>query len=105
MTPIPSTPAAPGLQSLIEKAKEDLAERLSISITQINVLEAKEVVWPNSSLGCPQPGLAYADVLIPGYLILLNNNNQDYEYHASKSLEVNYCKIPTPPVPGIPGGI
>ena len=50
-----STPS-PGLEPLVEKAKEDLAQRLSIEMEQISLLEAKAVVWPDASLGCPQPG-------------------------------------------------
>lgn len=103
MTPLPSFPATPNLQSLIEKAKDDLAQRLSISITQINIMDAKEVTWSNSSLGCPQPGMLYADVLTPGYLILLSANGQDYEYHAGKSSAIFYCENPLPPVEGMPG--
>ena len=105
MAPIPSTPVAPGLQSLIEKAKEDLAHRLSIPTTQINVLDTRDVTWSNSSLGCPQPGMVYADVITPGYLLLLNANGQDYEYHAGKSSEFFYCENPTPPVPGMSGDV
>jgi hypothetical protein len=103
MTPIPSMPASPSLQNLIEKAREDLAKKLSITTTLINVLEAKEVTWPDSSLGCPQPGMAYADVLTPGYLIILNANDYAYEYHTSKNTDIFFCENPTPPVPGLPG--
>jgi len=97
MTPNSTTPATPNLQSLIDKAKNDLAQRLSISITQINVVDAKAVTWSNSSLGCPQPGMVYAEVLTPGCLILLNANGQDYEYHVGKGSEVLYCEKPTSP--------
>ena len=34
-----------GLENLIEKAKAELAERLSIAMMQISLIEAKEVVW------------------------------------------------------------
>jgi len=85
MNPVPSSPVPQGLQSLIEKAKEDLSIRLSIPISQNQLADARDVVWSNSSLGCPQPGMAYAEVLTPGYLIFLNVNNKDYEYHAGKS--------------------
>jgi hypothetical protein len=102
MTLIPSTPAAPNLQSLIEKAKDDLAQRLSISVDQINGIDVKSVIWSNSSLGCPQPGMAYAEVLTPGYLILLSANNQNYEYHAGKGSDIFLCENPLPPVDGMP---
>ena len=93
----------PNLQNLIEKAKEDLAQHLFISTTEINVLDVREVVWSNASLGCPQPGMAYADVLTPGYLIILIASNINYEYHASKSSDAFYCENPDPPAEGVPG--
>jgi hypothetical protein len=105
MTPTPAFPTAPNLQSLIEKAKDDLAQRLSISTTQINVVDAKEVTWSNSSLGCPQPGMLYAEALTPGFLVLLSANSREYEYHAGKNLNVFYCENPTPPVEGVPSDI
>lgn len=103
MAPISTAFTAPNLQSMIDKAKDDLARRLSISTTQINVVDAKEVTWSNSSLGCPQPGMGYADVLTPGYMIVLSTNGQDYEYHAGKSSDIFYCESPLPPFEGVPG--
>ena len=93
------------LEKLAEMAKKNLAKRLSISYSQIDLINAQEVIWPDSSLGCPQPGMAYADVLTPGYLIILNTTGQDYDYHAGKNSEIFYCKNPSPPVPGMPGDV
>jgi hypothetical protein len=98
------TPLAPGLQGMIEKAKEDLAKRLSITVPEINVEVAAEVTWPDSSRGCPQEGMAYAQVLTPGYLIVLEYNYAKYEYHAGKGPEVIYCINPASPLPGAPIG-
>ena len=95
----------PGLEKLIETAKNDLAGRLSLPAAQIILIDARSVVWPNSSVGCPQPGMLYADVLTAGYLILLNANGRDYEYHAGKGPQVIYCENPTPPVPGAPDDV
>lgn len=100
MIPSVTPPSASGIQILVEKAKADLAKRLSVSIIQISLVEAREVVWPNASLGCPQKGMAYAEVLTPGYIIVLNAVGKEYRYHASKGTEVIYCENPTPPIPG-----
>jgi len=99
--PLP-TPATSGLQALIEKATNDLAQRLSIAIDQINLIEATEVVWPDSSLGCPQEGMLYTQVLTPGFLILLGHDGNTFEYHASKGNYITTCTNPSPPVPGMP---
>ncbi len=102
MNPSLPTLTDSGLQNLIEKAKEDLAQRLTISANEIILLEATRVVWPDSSLGCPQEGMAYAQVLTPGYLIQLEYSGNKFEYHASKDTSITYCKNPTPPIPGTP---
>jgi hypothetical protein len=101
----PATPQSTGtvLQKLIESSRQDLAKRLSVPVEEIVLLEAVGVTWPDSSLGCPQEGMAYAQVLIPGYLIRLQAGNAEFEYHAGKGSTVIYCENPVPPVPGMPG--
>jgi hypothetical protein len=93
--PIPSNA---DLQVLIEKAKADLAGRLSIQADQISLLQAVEVTWPDASLGCENPGMAAAQVLTPGYLILLGANQVQYEYHSNKGTYFTYCMNPVPPL-------
>lgn len=105
MTVTPHIPADPRLQNLIEKAKADLAQRLSVPIDEIAVLEATTVTWPDGSLGCPQEGMVYAQVLTPGYLIRLQSGAQEFEYHASKGTTLIFCENPTPPVAGTPPNV
>jgi len=66
-------------------AVTDLAQRLGIAKSAVTVVKIEDVQWPDASLGCPQPGMMYAQVITPGYLITLNANGQSYEYHASQS--------------------
>lgn len=96
------TPDVSGMERLIERAKDDLAQRLSISVGEIRLVEARSVIWPDSSLGCPQEGIIYAQVLTQGYLILLKHNDVTVEYHASRGNSLVTCENPSPPVPGIP---
>ena len=102
MTSFPPTPVDHSLQNLIEKAKEDLGQRLSISPVQINLMEMTEVEWSDSSLGCPQPGMDYLQVITPGYRILLEAGEQEYEYHSNKDNYVLYCESSIPPIPPKP---
>ena len=87
----PTLPSS-GLEFLIEKAKEDLAQRLTIAITEISLVEAKEVVWPDSSLGCPQPGMRYKQVPEDGALIVLEAQGTAYEYHNGGSRGLFLCE-------------
>jgi hypothetical protein len=102
MAPTPSPLSESGLQNLVEKAREDLAQRLSVPVTQISLIGTAEVIWPDSGLGCSQPGVASAQVQTPGYLILLGYSNNKYEYHANKGTYVTYCMNPSPPGLGLP---
>ena len=55
-----STPYNLAMEPLVQTAREDLAQRLGVPPGQIEVVEAQAVVWPDASLGCPQPGMAFA---------------------------------------------
>lgn len=83
---MPASPLSTGSDALdlspqIEQARQDLAARLALAADAIEVVEAKAVVWPDGSLGCPQPDMVYPQVLQDGFLVVLRANGQLYEYH------------------------
>jgi hypothetical protein len=84
----------PGLEGLANQAMQDLARRLSIPIEQIEVLEAKSVVWPDGGLGCPEPGMAYAQVQVEGVLIRLHAGQRTYSYHGGGGTPPFLCERP-----------
>jgi hypothetical protein len=93
MTPSLSTPNTSALEGLVKKATEDLAQRLSIPLTQITLVEARSVVWPDASIGCPQPGMAYVQVPEDGALIVLEAEGKRYEYHNGGRRGLFLCEI------------
>jgi hypothetical protein len=66
----------------VEEAKLDLSELLGVRPETLEVQSLEAVEWPDTSLGCPQPGMMYAQVITPGYRILLVAGDQVYEYHS-----------------------
>ncbi len=52
---------------VIRLAREDLAEFLGISVNTVAITLAEEMTWSDASLGCPQPGAMYPQVLTPGF--------------------------------------
>lgn len=107
MTPTPSSRDVPNSaeESLIDQAKADLAARLDISVQEIDVVEFRHVTWRDSSLGCPQPGRVYMQVLSDGSLIRLEAGGSVYEYHSGRGRGPFLCENPKPPAPDItPGG-
>ncbi len=78
----PSAPSAPSqAKQIAERARLDLSERCGVPVSEIAIVSSDAVEWPNASLGCPQPGALYAQVLTPGYQIVLDMRAELYEYH------------------------
>jgi hypothetical protein len=86
---------------LLVQAKQDLAERLDISPNQIALLSYEEVVWPDASLGCPQPGMAYAQVPQEGVLIRLGIGRDMYFYHSGGAQNPFLCEQTSQIVPRV----
>ena len=89
----------PGLTPFVEIAMVDLSERLGIGTAEIDVLTAVLVTWPDAALGCPEPGLVYAQVLTDGAVIELGVGGSVYRYHAGGSQTPFPCDRPLDPVP------
>lgn len=63
--------AKPADPPIAAKCKADLAERLELKAQDVKLVEVTPVNWPDASLGMPEIDKAYAQVLTPGYRIIL----------------------------------
>lgn len=92
-----------GLQPFIDQAAADLAARLAVDRDQISTHAAVLVVWPDTSLGCPQPDMSYAQVLTDGSVIELEHAGDVYRYHTGGERGPFICEQPiTKAPPGEP---
>lgn len=89
----------PGLTPFVEIATVDLSERLGVTAGDIDVLTAVLVTWPDASLGCPEPGQVYAQVLTDGSVIELGVDGAVHRYHSGGSQAPFPCDRPLDPVP------
>lgn len=87
-----SKPIPQEAEPQVAHAKQDLAQRLGVSVDSITVREVEEVEWRDSSLGCPEPGKAYLQVITPGYKIILEAQGKSYEYHTDRGKNVVLCQ-------------
>jgi len=76
---------------MIALAKKDLARRKGISVEGIALKRIEGVDWPDASLGCPEEGKLYAQVVSPGYRLVLSDGTRNFEYHTDRRLRVIYC--------------
>jgi hypothetical protein len=107
-TPTPeTTPMLPQTdlpEAITQPIFEDVTERAGVSLAAIEVVRAEAVTWPDPSLGCPQPGMVYPQVLVDGYWVVLQVDGTEYDYRGSGVGEFILCEIPfterQQPVPG-----
>ena len=59
----------------------DAAARFGLSSDDVSVIRAEARNWPDASLGCPEPGGFYAQVITPGYLVVVGAAGSQLEYH------------------------
>ena len=72
---------ARGLETIIEQAREDLAKRLGIPVSQVSVSRTQPRTWPSSALGCPHAGESAVEGSVAGYVLMLQHASRTYTYH------------------------
>lgn len=69
--------------SLSLRARRDLSQRLGVSEESITEKSIAQTDFPDASLGAPLDGEMSAQVITPGWRIVLGAENETYEYRAS----------------------
>jgi hypothetical protein len=87
----PNPELAYGRQMLT--AQKDLAKRLGVPVQEIRPGGALRMTWENAALGCPQPGMQYAEVETDGWRLTLRHGGREYTYHAD-----DHHSIPCPDI-------
>jgi hypothetical protein len=100
-TPDAGTPAAatPGVEIpavarlVVEIVIAQASQSIGVPANQVNVVQVEAREWPDSSLGCPEVGGFYAQVITPGYLIRVTADGETLEYHTDASGEnISLCQ-------------
>jgi len=85
-TPIPqddATEAPAGSSPAEAAAVQALAGLLGIPVDQIRVVTVEAVEWPDACLGVSLPGVVCAQVLTPGFSIVVEADGRSYEFHTN----------------------
>jgi hypothetical protein len=82
------------IDDLVGREVRDLARQLRLGPGAITVLSVEAVDWPDVSMGCAQPGVAYAQQVTPGYVVRLEALGRRYEYHSGGGKSV-LCQTAT----------
>jgi hypothetical protein len=93
MTPTPVTepsevkPPAEAKEA-VRLAREGLAQKLGLASEMVRLVSVEAVEWRDTSLGCPQPGMMYAQVITPGFRVVLEARGKKYDYHTDRGRNV-----------------
>lgn len=71
----------------IVRAREAL-RAAGVDPSALTVTGAEQVTWPDSSLGCPQAGIQYLQVLTAGYRVELAGAQEKYVVHVAGNRSV-----------------
>ncbi len=99
--PLPTLPdpkVPRDLEPLVAQARADLAATLGSPETDITVAVAEYIVWPDSSLGCPQIGIEYTQRQVEGWRVVFTHGGATYSYHGGGTQpEAFLCRYPSFP--------
>jgi len=75
-------PLDPSAQ-LVARARYDLGKKLGIELEEISAQQVESTEFQDASLGVPEEGQMYAQVITPGWIIDLTAEGDTYRYHAA----------------------
>ena len=99
-TDVSSTPTFPVVKvkppaeakRVVELAMDDLIQKTGVALKAVRLVSVEAVQWSDASLGCPKPGMVYAQVITPGFLVVLEAMGDEYEYHTDEGRFVVLCQ-------------
>lgn len=65
-----------------DMAVKDLAQKKEVPIENISVVTTVPKKWGDTSLGCPEKGRMYSQIILSGFEIILSLEGNTYTYHA-----------------------
>ncbi|NCQ89532.1 MAG: hypothetical protein GPI94_01340 [Microcystis aeruginosa LG13-03] len=78
--------ASPGPpNSVIEAARQDLSQKTKISVNRLQIQAAQRQTWPDGCLGLAKPGELCTQALVPGWRIVLTDNQKTWVYRTNSS--------------------
>jgi hypothetical protein len=89
----PAPKLAIPLEHLKTLARADLARRLGVAVEEVSLTRTESVVWPDTSLGCPEPGQTYQPEAAKGFVLEYSCRGRSFAYHTDR-----FRLLPCPPV-------
>lgn len=83
-------------QELLDAILDDAAARTGLDRSELAIVQDEAVVWPDGSLGCPEPGMMYTMALVDGYHIVVQAGEDELDYRTGSNNFFKLCENPAP---------
>lgn len=80
-----TSPLAPDVKPIVDTLRPLVAEETGDKPDELRVISIEETMWRDTSLGCPEPGKAYAQVMVSGWRVIFENAaGERYDVHTAE---------------------
>ncbi len=79
---------------LLEPVIAAAAELAGVDPADTRVVTAQEMMWPDGSLGCAEPGMMYTQAIVPGYWVIVEAGGEGYDYRLDDQGRFRLCTLP-----------
>ena len=71
----------------------DAAKRFKVAESAVVLTRAEQLDWPDGSLGCPEPGRVYTQMLVPGFRVVAKTVAGEMLYHTDTHGTARNCAL------------
>lgn len=72
---------------LLDEMVADAAERTAVDRESVEIISITEETFSDASLGCPEPGEVYAQVITPGHVVIVEAGGEEFDYRVGTQSE------------------
>ncbi len=80
---------------IIAAVKAEIAKDAGVSASDVTIISGEAVSYPDGSLGCPQPGMAYTQIPVDGWKVVGTAAGATFDYRGSGLTEIRRCEKPS----------
>jgi hypothetical protein len=71
----------------------DAARRFRVPESAVVLTRAERLTWNDGSLGCPEPGRVYTQMLVPGFRVIAKTTEGELTYHTDSRGNAVTCGV------------
>ena len=79
-------------KSVLDPILADAASRSGVAVDRLVVVTALSITWSDGSMGCPEPGQVYTQVILEGYRVSIRADTTTYDYRGAGMNGFKLCK-------------